>query len=423
MKFRRITAALLSTAALAALPVAPFAQEAMQSTAIIAAAANEVTVGNVRYDIVSQNGDKYAVAVGAVSGATSVSVSPTVSGNGSYNVPVRKIGDYAFAGLSGLKSISLSNARYLTEIGTYAFGSCAPSNGITIPSGVTKIGAYAFYEAKLATNFNIGSDATDIDVQAFVKARNVRSFSVASANTALKSVDGVLYSKNGSILYCYPQMKTNSSFTTNASKIPDGAIDGNTYLKTLSISNLYRGGSEIVRFAGLENLENLTIPQVDYNQSPGTILNRYQLLFNSTKLHKLNGQEIVVVPTNGKPYFNYKFSTYMKNNFEKYTAFNSILKRYNEAMADYVINLVTKPQMDDLTKARKLHDWILQNTTYDPRVSYANNLKREHIVAIICIIVHNLTLLEVRKTLHLELAIPYPGNLRNNKPKLSISLT
>ena len=384
LKITKITAVLLSTAILtAAMPVMPFTNDIMQNVIITAEAATTTTItsGSLRYDIIQNGGDKYAVVnVPTDRYLTSVSIPGMVSGGGHYNVPVRKIGVGAFAGCPNLTTVNFTGAYYLTEICDYAFASCGALSSFTIPSTVTTIGAQAFSNAKLPSTVNIGANLTNINQSAFINSYGVKQFTVASANPNYKAADGALYTKNGSTLLRYPDKRTATSFTTNATTIPDDAISNNTNLRTLSISNMFRGGTGKVVFSGLSNLENLTIPQVDFNQSAETIFDRYSpLFFGGSKINKINGQQIVLLASNGKPYFGYKYSTHLNNNFEKYSGY-SFMNYYVDKMASYVVNSVTNPSMTQMEKARALHDWILDNTTYDPLVAEALRLRDQHIL-------------------------------------------
>ena len=72
-----------------------------------------------------------------------------------YIIPdgVTSIGNYAFAGCTGLTSIIFSNS--LTSIGSYAFSGCTALSSITFPSGVTSINDHAFYGCNTLTSVNI----------------------------------------------------------------------------------------------------------------------------------------------------------------------------------------------------------------------------------------------------------------------------
>ena len=53
------------------------------------------------------------------------------------------IGDFAFSGCIGLKSVVIPDS--VTNIGDYAFSSCEGLTSVTIPDSVTHVGDYAFY--------------------------------------------------------------------------------------------------------------------------------------------------------------------------------------------------------------------------------------------------------------------------------------
>lgn len=78
---------------------------------------------------------------------------------------VTSIGDYAFAGCTGLTSIAIPNS--LTSIGNYAFAGCTGLTSITIPNSLTSIGSSAFSGCCELTSVIVGSGVTFIGVNAF----------------------------------------------------------------------------------------------------------------------------------------------------------------------------------------------------------------------------------------------------------------
>lgn len=106
----------------------------------------------------------------------------------------------------------------------------------TIPSTVTKIGDAAFFNCRL-TKINIPASVESIGAGAFQSSYNLTEFNVASDNANYKSVDGVLFTKDGKELIQYPLLKEGDTYT-----IPEGVevirwyAFGNGYeLKTITV--------------------------------------------------------------------------------------------------------------------------------------------------------------------------------------------
>ena len=277
---------------------------------------------------------------------------------------------------SYIKSINLPSGT--TSIPAECFSGCSKLTTFSMPVNVKKIGEGAFSYSNLPQTVSISKNTASIADDAFTYTTGVKSFSVASDNPNFKSVSGVLFSKDGTKLLSYPQLKTSTSYTTTASIIPDGAFYYTQNLKTLSIKYIVRNQGETVYFYGLENLENLSIPTSDYNGKLTAILDKYNSLFTSSKVHKLNGYSIVVEPSGKQPYFNSKFSAYMKEHFEDYEKY-SFMKWYVDKMAEYIVNKETDASMNDMEKAVKLHEWLMNNVEYDPLVALADAMKQNGI--------------------------------------------
>ena len=75
------------------------------------------------------------------------------------------IGDYAFAGCSGLQSITLPNS--LTHIGNHAFMSCISLYSITLPDNLTFIGDFAFADCGFLNYVTLPGSLTHIGFGAF----------------------------------------------------------------------------------------------------------------------------------------------------------------------------------------------------------------------------------------------------------------
>ena len=122
-------------------------------------------------------------------------------------------------------------------IANNAFLQCSSMTGITIPNSVTTIGIYAFYSCRSLTSITIPDSVTSILGGAFSCCTGLTSITVSPDNSALKSLDGVLYTKDGKTLVSYPGAKS------GAYVIPDSVTSIGGYA-----------------FSGCNGLTSITIP-------------------------------------------------------------------------------------------------------------------------------------------------------------------
>ena len=127
---------------------------------------------------------------------------------------VKKIGHFAFAECNKLSTILLSQC--IESIGLSAFTGCRSLKEIALPASVRLIG--------------IGT---------FVNCVQLTRIEVDDKNQYFKSDDGVLFSKDGTTLICYPEGRPDRTY-----RIPDCVTTINTYafhhcvsLETLEIPN------------------------------------------------------------------------------------------------------------------------------------------------------------------------------------------
>lgn len=129
-------------------------------------------------------------------------------------LPVTTIGHYAFIGLE-LNAVTFN--ENLVEIQQGAF----ISNSITtvsFPNSLEIIGINAFSFNNIA-NATISAGVSLIGISAF-KSDSILNYTVADDNPYYKSIDGVLYSKDETILVDFPQARTDTTFV-----IPEGVIE------------------------------------------------------------------------------------------------------------------------------------------------------------------------------------------------------
>ncbi|GHT56740.1 hypothetical protein FACS1894109_06670 [Spirochaetia bacterium] len=169
-------------------------------------------------------------------------------------IDVTSIGDGAFLN-SWLKKITMPNS--VTSIGNAAF-SGNELTSITIPNSVTNIGDNAFARNHL-TSITIPSSVTSIGGEAFAYNPELISINVDPQNQYFTSVDGILFSKDRTLLHTVPRGKKLTTYImpNSVTRIGNGAFDGSK-LKSITIPN---GVTNIGDRAFAANkLTSITIP-------------------------------------------------------------------------------------------------------------------------------------------------------------------
>lgn len=164
---------------------------------------------------------------------------------------VKYIGDYAFFGMKNLSKVTFTGEKNIISIGDYAFGNCSSLE--TFDLGKVKF---------LMQNV-------------FTGCSSLTNFSVDNENEffAMQDGDGIIYSKDGTILQLYPAGKTASIFIVpeRVTVIGATAFSGNTTLQSIDLKNV-----EIVNqaaFMDCTNLSSINAPKlknVKYNAFENT---------------------------------------------------------------------------------------------------------------------------------------------------------
>ena len=149
---------------------------------------------------------------------------------------VISIGSNAFKFCSSLTNITIGNG--VTSIGDSAFYSCDSLTNITIPNSVTSIGENAFSYCSSLTNITIPDSVTSIGDSAFSNCDSLTEIQVDGNNVSYMNLEGILFSKDGTLLHTYPSGKTNTTYT-----IPSTVITIENYA-----------------FYNCDSLTNITIP-------------------------------------------------------------------------------------------------------------------------------------------------------------------
>ncbi len=157
-----------------------------------------------------------------------------------------------------LKSISLPNS--LTSIADNAFYNCSSLTSVVIPNSVTSIGGFAFYFCTGLTSVVIPDSVTSINKGAFPRCSGLTSITVSVDNPNYKSIDGVLFNKDGSSIIAYPGGKSGVyTIPSSVISIGDYAFFGCSGLTSVVIPNSVTSiGSESFRYCTV--LTSIVIP-------------------------------------------------------------------------------------------------------------------------------------------------------------------
>lgn len=207
---------------------------------------------------------------------------------------VERIEAYTFAGCTNLSDISLhDNINY---IGDYAFSDCKKFTEFTIPDNVETVGAYAFNNCINIQSFNIPTVLTNLDTRAFTGCSILHEFDVSPDNTAYSSTEGILYSKDETVLKCWPLGKYSGTISSNVKSIEDYAFNKCINIKNITLPegllNIGNGA-----FDGCTALVSMPLPNGITNigeyafnncsklvtQVPGNVSDIKQYTFNNCK--------------------------------------------------------------------------------------------------------------------------------------------
>lgn len=305
------------------------------------------------------NSSVTSINIGASAFSNKMSLNDVAIVSSSANVV---LGKDAFSNCA-LRTFKVDPKITLTKIPEGCFRYCNLTSFV-IPASTKTIEKEAFYGATMLSSVSLSKNLTSVSPTAFGNVKGVSSFTVASGNTAVKAVNGVLYSADGNTLYCYPSEKKDTTYNCPATYIAANALQNNPYLKTLYLQKYKYDANTIGTILYFENLESLYVSTTEYNLSAATFMSHWGDLVKYNKIQKINGNSLLYTPANKEPYFNSKFSAYINANFEQFDQ-AAFMKQYVDKMAEYVVNTTTNSGMSDLQKAVKIHKWIMDRVTYD----------------------------------------------------------
>jgi hypothetical protein len=216
--------------------------------------------------LVKYTGEKEYVIIPANIGITTIGEEAFSNfSNSSFNPKIKSvvipegvisIGDSAFRWLNNLTNVTIPKS--VTSIGNSAFESCGKLTNITISESVISIGNNAFSGCSFKY-IKIPKNVNSIGKEAFIN-ESLINITVDDNNITYSSINGVLFSKDKTILIQYPAGNNRQSYTIPKSviRIGDSAFFICKNLMSINIPSSvnYIGDST---FFGC-NFSSITIP-------------------------------------------------------------------------------------------------------------------------------------------------------------------
>ncbi len=172
---------------------------------------------------------------------------------------VTSIGDYAFYNCTALTSVTIPDS--VTSIGSFAFSGCSGLTSVNIPNSVTSINYGAFSGCTGLTSVTIPDSITSIGACAFGSCTGLTEINVDADNNNYCTIDGVLLSKDATILVQYPAGKSVDSYSipNSVTSIGNSAFNSCDSLVSVTIPNsVISIGS--YAFENCYELTSITIP-------------------------------------------------------------------------------------------------------------------------------------------------------------------
>jgi hypothetical protein len=228
----------------------------------------------------------------------------------SVNIPasVTSIGAYAFAGCSGLNTITVdgANPNYsspggvlfnrlqttliqcpgnmagsytipqgVANIGSRTFYGCLGLTSVTIPASVTSIADRAFRGCSGLTSMTIPQNVTSIGAYAFYRCNGLVEFIVGGANLNFSSTNGVLFDKLNTTLIQYPGNKAGSYvIPAGVTSLTASAFNECTKLTSVSIpASVTSIGSEIFTYCSALDAITVDASNPNYSSADGMLFN------------------------------------------------------------------------------------------------------------------------------------------------------
>lgn len=132
-----------------------------------------------------------------------------------------------------------------------------------IPEQISTIEEGAFCGCNNISKLIIGKAVRSIQDDEFIDCTSLESIEVSEENANYKTIDGVLFNKNGDTLICYPPQKRDSSYTVPdiVQNINENAFYGEGKIKSITVGSNVKDICAGHYFSDLKSIENIEVSE------------------------------------------------------------------------------------------------------------------------------------------------------------------
>ena len=149
-----------------------------------------------------------------------------------------KIGNYAFSASSKLLTVSVPGN--VKTVGNSAFRAQKALTSVTFEEGVETLGDTLFEDCAALKEVSFPASLKKIGKNMFSGCSYLKEYNLGENVTNAKSVDGVIYSKDGTQLMNYPGIRKGTTYTPieTCTRICENAFGNNLTLETVDLSGI-----------------------------------------------------------------------------------------------------------------------------------------------------------------------------------------
>lgn len=175
---------------------------------------------------------------------------------------VESIAESAFSMEQTLTRIIFAQNSKLNFLGESSFSYCSALSSISLPESVTTLSPYTFNYCTNLEKVYLGKNVKQIGLHAFASCSSLTAVTISKDNPNYKSIDGNIYSKDGTtfIRYCFGGSEEEFTLSEGVKSIYESAFDATEVNHMLKKINLPSTLTNINDYAFKELDADFTIP-------------------------------------------------------------------------------------------------------------------------------------------------------------------